>query len=83
MLTNYFTLYSNAYRDGNAETVSVTTYRTLPDESSGDTHCSKMAVFEQKMYNKVVLDDTVALTCTIEAAHNVKDHTVWFDNLTM
>ena len=48
-------------------------------ESIRYSHQTKMAVFEQKTYNKVVLDDTVPLTCTIEAAHNVKDHTVSTD----
>ena len=44
-----------------------------------------MAVFEQKKSTKVTLDDTVPLSCTIETAQNVKDHTVssrqmFFDN---
>ena len=35
-----------------------------------------MAVFDPKLSTKVTLDDTTPLTCNIEAAHNVKDHTV-------
>lgn len=34
-----------------------------------------MAVFEPNICSKVTLDDTTSLTCNIEAAHNVKDHT--------
>ena len=36
----------------------------------------KMAVFEKKKTNRVTLDDTLPLSCTIETAQNVKDHTV-------
>ena len=35
----------------------------------------KMALFEQKA-SKNALDDTTALACTIETAHNLKAHTV-------
>ena len=35
----------------------------------------RMALVEQKL-SKLELDDTVLLICTIEAAHNLKDHTV-------
>ena len=37
---------------------------------------TNMAVFEQKAPTKVTLDDTVPLSCKIEAAHTVKDHIV-------
>ena len=35
-----------------------------------------MAVFEQKVSSRVTLDDTIPLTCIIENAFVVKDHTV-------
>ncbi|XP_023239165.1 PX domain-containing protein kinase-like protein [Centruroides sculpturatus] len=36
-----------------------------------------MAVFEKKKESKLNLDDTQCLTCTIEAAENVQDFTIY------
>lgn len=35
-----------------------------------------MAIFEKRLEQKVVLDDTEAITCTIETAQNIDGHTV-------
>jgi hypothetical protein len=42
-----------------------------------------MAVFEKKKALKVSIDDTVSLSCTLEAAQKTADHMVYFIQIHM
>lgn len=45
---------------------------------SGNVFFWSMAIFEQKLAKKVLLDDTEALKCVIENYHNINGHTVGY-----
>ena len=45
--------------------------------------CAKMAVFERKSTSELEIDDTVPLSCVIEAANKKDSHVVSFASVSL